>query len=392
MNVASVTMAEKSNTRVMLVEDSAVVRGMIRGWLEGMAGVDVVAAADNGQVALNKVAAAKPDIIILDIEMPVMDGLTALPGLLRSAPGVKVLIASTLSRRNAEVTLKAMHLGAADYLAKPSFAKDGVDARAVFRDELIGKISGLAGLVPIGENAPEKVAHIARSGIKKAPSSVPAPNHQRWGVIPPPDTKFSLRKASKITPRILAIGSSTGGPAALSKMLGELKGRLNHLPVLVTQHMPPTFTTLLGESLCRLTGLLGGEAKEGDEVLPGHLYVAPGGFHMRLKQVGGKSHIALEDGPPINHCKPAVDPMFESIAEIYRSSTLSVVLTGMGTDGALGATKIADAGGSVFAQDEKSSIVWGMPGAAMAAGACVEAIALEQLASRIGNIMLSKRA
>lgn len=385
-------MPEKSNTRVMLVEDSAVVRGMIRGWLEGMAGVDVVAAADNGQVALNKVAAAKPDIIILDIEMPVMDGLTALPGLLRSAPGVKVLIASTLSRRNAEVTLKAMHLGAADYLAKPSFAKDGVDARAVFRDELIGKISGLAGLVSMEVGAPGKSAPGVRTGTRKTTSTDPLPNHQRWGVIPPAETKFSLRKASKITPRILAIGSSTGGPAALSKMLGELKGRLNHLPVLVTQHMPPTFTTLLGESLCRLTGLLGGEAKDGDEVLPGHLYVAPGGFHMRLKQAGGKTYITLEDGPQINHCKPAVDPMFESVAAIYRSSTLSIVLTGMGTDGAQGAIKIADAGGTVFAQDEKSSIVWGMPGAAMAAGACVEAISLEKLANRIGNIMLSKRA
>ena len=392
MSAAESIMSQKPNARVMLVEDSAVVRGMIRGWLEGMDGVDVVAAADNGQVALNKVGAAKPDIIILDIEMPVMDGLTALPGLLRGAPGVKVLVASTLSRRNAEVTLKAMDLGAADYLAKPSFAKDGVDARAVFRDELIGKISGLAGLVPLGVNELKKPVSPTRPARAKSNSKESLPNHQRWGVIPSPQSKFSLRKASKISPRVLAIGSSTGGPAALSKMLGALKGQLGHVPVLITQHMPPTFTTLLGESLCRLTGLLGGEAEQGQEVVPGHLYVAPGGLHMRLKQRGSKVFVELDDGPQINHCKPAVDPMFESVAGIYRSATLSVILTGMGTDGAMGAVKIADNGGTVFAQDEKSSIVWGMPGAAMAAGACVEAIALEQLAGRIGNIMLSKRA
>ncbi len=376
------------NKRVMLVEDSAVVRGMIRGWLEGLEGVDIVAAADNGQVALNKVAAARPDVIILDIEMPVMDGLTALPGLLRAAPGVKVLIASTLSKRNAEVTLKAMQLGAADYLAKPSFAKDGVDARAIFRDELLGKVTGLAGL--------NVITRERRNGAISAPTGekklivANTQNHQRWGVIPAAETKFALRRVSKISPRILAVGSSTGGPAALSKIFEELKGRLNHVPVLVTQHMPPTFTALLGQSLCRLSGLEGGEAKDGEAIVAGRLYVAPGGFHMRVKNSGSGQVIALDDGAPINHCKPAVDPMFESVAQAYRGSVLGLILTGMGTDGAQGATMIADGGGSVFAQDEKSSIVWGMPGAAMAAGACVEALSLEKLTTRVANLLMSK--
>ncbi len=388
MNVMSAKPAQMPNKRVMLVEDSAVVRGMIRGWLETMDGIEVVAAADNGQVALNKVAMARPDVIILDIEMPVMDGLTALPGLLRAAPGVKVLVASTLSRRNAQVTLKAMNLGAADYLAKPSFAKDGVDARAVFREELIGKVSGLVGL-----NLISPLSGNAKGAQQKTPAKPVVPKtspHQRWGTIPAPESDFSLRKVSRITPRVLAIGSSTGGPAALSKVMTELKGRLDHLPVLVTQHMPPTFTALLGESLCRLSGLDGGEATDGEEILPGRIYVAPGGFHMRVQAQGAGFVVALEDGAPINHCKPAVDPMFESVAKAYGGSALALVLTGMGTDGAAGATKIADAGGSVFAQDEKSSIVWGMPGAAMAAGACVEAIALDKIALRVSNILMSK--
>lgn len=377
-----------ANKRVMLVEDSAVVRGMIRGWLEGLEGVDIVAAADNGQVALNKVAAARPDVIILDIEMPVMDGLTALPGLLRAAPGVKVLIASTLSKRNAEVTLKAMQLGAADYLAKPSFAKDGVDARAIFRDELLGKVTGLAGLNVIPQ-AKIQINRGSQAGAKKTPNAH-AQNHQRWGIIPAAETKFSLRRVSKTSPRILAIGSSTGGPAALSKIFEDLKGRLNRVPVMVTQHMPPTFTALLGQSLCRLSGLEGGEAIDGEPIIAGRLYVAPGGFHMRVKNSGGGQVIALDSGAPINHCKPAVDPMFESVALAYRGSVLGVILTGMGTDGAQGATKIADGGGSVFAQDEKSSIVWGMPGAAMAAGACIEALSLEKLTARIANLLMSK--
>ncbi len=380
--------------RVMLVEDSAVVRGMIRGWLDPLDGVEIVAAADNGQVALNMIKTARPDIIILDIEMPVMDGLTALPGLLRGAPGVKVLVASTLSRRNAEVTLKAMALGAVDYLAKPSFARDGNDARAIFREELIGKISGLAGLEPVvtrtsGPNMKINDAPVLAGGQRIGTAKL-ASGSQRWGAIPAATSKFKLRKPSLVAPRILAIGSSTGGPAALSKMLGSLKGQLGRVPVLITQHMPATFTALLGESLCRLTGLEGGEAKQGEKVKAGKIYVAPGGFHMRVKQQGSDVLIDLEDGAAINHCKPAVDPMFESLAKIYRSSILGVVLTGMGGDGALGAVKIADAGGSVFAQDEKSSIVWGMPGAAMEAGACVEALDLEKLGHRIGNLLISR--
>ncbi len=377
MGAISQPASDAGQARVMLVEDSAVVRGMVRNWVDAMEGVEVVASADNGQVALNKVAAAKPDVIILDIEMPIMDGLTALPGLLRAAPGAKVLVASTLSRRNAEVTLKAMALGAADYIAKPSFQRDGNDARADFKAELMRKVTGLAG---IGENAKPAPAVSAAS----APGTAPGPGaQQKWETITAKNTQFTLRRASVVRPRVLVVGSSTGGPAALTKLFTILKGHLDKVPVLITQHMPATFTALLGENLTRLTGLEGGEAKDKEPVLPGRIYVAPGGFHMRVVQDGAQTKIALDEGPPINHCRPAVDPLFESISTIYRGSALALILTGMGTDGALGAVKIADAGGSVMAQDEKSSIVWGMPGAAMSAGACVGAFALEDLGKRV---------
>lgn len=377
MGARSQPVGDTGRARVMLVEDSAVVRGMVRNWVDAMDGAEVVASADNGQVALNKIGAAKPDVIILDIEMPIMDGLTALPGLLRAAPGAKVLVASTLSRRNAEVSLKAMALGAADYIAKPSFQRDGNDARADFKNELIRKITGLAGINRASETAPPGSVAPGSGGTREPGK------HQKWEPIPAATANFALRRASVAPVRALVVGSSTGGPAALTKLFTILKGHLDRVPVLITQHMPATFTALLGENLCRLTGLEGGEAKDCEPVVPGRIYVAPGGFHMRVVQDGAQARIALDKGPTVNHCRPAVDPLFESVSTIYRSGVLALILTGMGTDGAQGAIKVADAGGSVMAQDEKSSIVWGMPGAAMNAGACVGAFGLEELGKRV---------
>ena len=354
-----------TSTRVLIVEDEEALATLLDYNLTKEK-FDVTIAYD-GEEALLKVEEAPPDVIILDIEMPVMDGLTALPGLLSACPGVKVLIASTLSKRNAEISMKAIHMGAADYLAKPSLARDGNEARRLFKEELVRKVVGLGLSGQVAEQADRRIT---------------ATTHG-WTAIPSGSSNFKLRLASRVRPRILVIGSSTGGPAALSKVLGSLKGRLGGVPVVITQHMPPTFTTLLGETLSRISGLEGGETRDGEAVVSGRLYVAPGGFHMRLVQLGSQIKIALDDGPPINHCRPAVDPLFQSVAQIYRGAALGLILTGMGSDGTLGAIKIADAGGSVLAQDEASSIVWGMPGAAMAAGACVAAVELENLGERI---------
>lgn len=360
--------AEAAATRVMLVDDSAVVRGMVRKWLEVLPGVVVSHSAGNGKIAIETVAGVRPDIIILDIEMPVMDGLTALPEILRLAPKAKVLIASTLSKRNAEVTLKAMALGASDYIAKPSFNRDGNEARNNFQAELLRKVEGL-------------------SGRPMAKSSNADASDDNWAAMPAPGAVFKHRKISPVNPRVLAIGSSTGGPAALAQVIADAKADLGRVPVLITQHMPAMFTEILGKKLADVSGLSGGEAQEGEVVVPGRLYVAPGGKHMRVKKTGAVTVICLDDGPPVNHCKPAVDPLFASIADVYGASALVTVLTGMGSDGARGAVKVADAGGTVLVQDEASSVVWGMPGATAACGAAAEIIALNKIGERLGRAL-----
>ncbi len=360
-------------TSVMLVDDSAVVRGMVRKWLETIDNIEVVDSADNGKVAINKVAKEKPDIIILDIEMPVMDGITALPELLRKAPKAIVLIASTLSLKNAEISLRAMSLGASDYIPKPSFARDGNEAREAFKSELIRKIIGL-----MPKTSPVK---------SYSSSNVSTTKNAAWSPMPKANDSFNFRKASLINPRALAIGSSTGGPAALSKVFEQLKGKLSDIPVFVVQHMPPTFTTLLGERLAKTAGIEGGEAKADEPVVAGRLYLAPGGFHMRVAEINGTKIIKLDKGPPINHCRPAVDPMFESIAEQYGNATLAAVLTGMGSDGANGAVAIAHTGGTIFAQDEASSVVWGMPGATALAGVCTKLVDIEKMADELARMI-----
>ncbi len=371
MGVKKLATNSERKARIMLVDDSAVIRGMVRKWLETIDNIEVVDSADNGQVAVDKVGILKPDIIILDIEMPVMDGITALPTLLKKSPNTKILIASTLSLKNAEISLKAMSLGASDYIPKPSFARDGNEAREGFKNELIRKVTGLL------PGANSKKTYFLNNNRQNA----------SWSPMPQPNEKFTFRKASLINPRILAIGSSTGGPAALSELFSQLKGKFNNLPVLIAQHMPPTFTTLLGEKLARIGGLEGGEAKEGEPIIGGRLYVAPGGFHMRVSEKNGQKIIALDEGPPINHCRPAVDPMFESIAENYGNSALAVVLTGMGSDGANGAVAIAHTGGTIIAQDEASSVVWGMPGATAMTGVCTKLVNIKNMGAELAKII-----
>ena len=368
MGLANLQKQSDDKIKVMLVEDSAVVRGMVRKWLQAVPNVEVVDSADNGQIAINKVGDLQPDIIILDIEMPVMDGITALPIILQKCPKVKVLLASTLSKKNAEVTLKAMSLGASEYIAKPSFNRDGNDARLEFQKELIRKVTGLV---------PRPIATNNKQSSQGA----------SWAPMPQANAVFSFRRKSIIMPKILAIGSSTGGPAALTKVFMELKGKLDNIPVLVTQHMPPTFTTLLGEKLSKIAGLKGGEAKDNEPVVAGRLYLAPGDYHMRIVDVDNQKLIKLDQKPPINHCRPAVDPMLESVAEHYGNSALVSVLTGMGSDGANGAVAIAHTGGTVFAQDEASSVVWGMPGATAAAGACVALIGIDEMGERLARMI-----
>lgn len=351
---------------VMIVDDSAVVRGLMSRMLEKDESIEVVDTVSNGEIAVKRAAKLDLDIIILDIEMPVMDGLTALPKILEVNPNVKIIIASTLSLKNAEISLKALEVGAADYIPKPSSSRDmtgGLD----FEHELREKVKAL------GQDRPE------RSRSEKIVKKDAAPSIAKVSAKP-----IVLRREplAHSKPKILAVGSSTGGPQALFELFKGLSGKIN-VPIVVTQHMPPTFTTILAEHITRSAKIPAKEAEEGDVLEPGKIFIAPGDYHMVLKEKGGKVITTLNQDAAVNYCRPAVDPMLESVVKIFGKKTFGVILTGMGYDGRNGSIAVTDAGGVVYAQDEKSSVVWGMPGAVAEAGICSAVLPITELAPKI---------
>jgi two-component system chemotaxis response regulator CheB len=341
---------------VMVVDDSAVVRGLVSREIDAEPDLCVVASASNGEMAVMELRRRAVDVIVLDIEMPVMDGMTALPLLLAEQPGVKVLIASTLTRRNGEISLKALQLGAADYLSKPEAGTTLVTAED-FKRDLVAKVRALGS---------------ACSG--------------RATASPTPASPVTLARpaAVAVRPEVIVIGGSTGAPPVLVRLFEELRGAVRQ-PILLTQHMPPTFTALLAEQLERSGGRPCAEGRDGEPVVPGRAYVAPGGWHMTVAAQAGLRVIRLDQEPPENFCRPAVDPLFRSIAKAYGSRVLAVVLTGMGSDGAKGCEAISQAGGRFVVQDEASSAVWGMPGAAARTGLADRIVPLAQLASFIAQ-------
>jgi two-component system chemotaxis response regulator CheB len=342
--------------RVMVVDDSAVVRGLVSRQLNAEAGLTVVATAPHGELALAELARTEIDVIVLDIEMPVMDGLTALKEIVVRFPRVGVIMASTLTRRGAEITLKALSLGAADCVAKP---ESGLGAAEEFKRELVSKIRAVA---PRHRDAPPPV-------VRPAPV---APSH---AFSRPPRTR----------PKLIAIGASTGGPPALMKVFESLRGAVDQ-PILLTQHMPATFTALLAEQLSRIGDRPCAEARDGDRIQAGHCYVAPGGWHMVVDRDGAIPILRLNQEPPENFCRPAVDPMMRSVARVYGSGVLGVILTGMGSDGARGCEALAQAGGRFIVQDQDSSVVWGMPGAAAATGLADSILPLNEIGPWVRRI------
>ncbi|MBE1236738.1 chemotaxis response regulator protein-glutamate methylesterase [Phaeovibrio sulfidiphilus] len=377
----------------MLVDDSVVIRSIFTRLLSESPDIKIIASAGNGQAALDALDRYEPDVILLDIEMPVMDGLTALPLLLKKRPEAKVIMVSTLSMKNAEISLRAMQSGASDYIPKPT-STAGISADPCFIEDLAGKIRALGDSVRrrrqrLADTRPEPRPFSAQKFLApKTGPETPDPaklinrNRMAPASVSPAfaSAPVTLRKPSLDRPDILAIGSSTGGPQALFRLFEDLKkGGGIRQPVVITQHMPPMFTTLLSEQIARITGLPTREGAEGDTLEPGHIYVAPGGFHMLLENRGRQVQIRISDAPPENFCRPAVDPMFRSVAKIYGSRALAVVLTGMGSDGAKGSVTIADAGGTVIAQDEGTSVVWGMPGATAHSGACSAVLPLDDI-------------
>lgn len=373
--------------RVMVVDDSAVIRGLITRMLEADPDIKVVASVGNGQLAVNQLERhpKEIDVVILDIEMPVMDGLTALPLMLKVDPNVKVIMASTLTKRNAEISLKALSAGAVDYVPKPSTARE-LSGESDFRRELLDKVKGL-GIVHRSEvgKAPPKLVHPPASApAPSAPSAAPGEKPERW--VMKHQDEVELRKPGQSRPDILAIGSSTGGPQALFEFLKGLPKTIG-MPVVITQHMPATFTSILAEHITRMSGWPCAEAKEGEVLEAGRIYLAPGDYHMNIVQKGPQRVITLNQDPPENFCRPAVDPMLRSLIKVYGPRIFTVILTGMGNDGARGSKQVVEAGGTVIAQDEKTSVVWGMPGAVASAGLCSAVLPITELAAYVVNFL-----
>lgn len=345
--------------KVMIADNSCVVRGLVTRAIESNPLIKVVTSVSDGQMAVNSLARHPVDVIILDVEMPVMDGLTPHPKLLAVNPTVRIIIASTLSIKNAEVSLRAIELGAADYIAKPTARE--ISGAMSFKDDLIAKITvhGTASRAGNARRRGDTIITPASGTKTAAPTAMSRP---------PVTDKITLRPMPQTKPELIAIGSSTGGPQALFNVIKTL-GTLPQ-PVIITQHMPPNFTTILAEHISRQCNVTCVEARDGMELEGGVYYIAPGDYHMLPVKRIGRTVLTLNQDPHENFCRPAVDPMLRAASAIYGNKLLTVILTGMGQDGWKGSEAAVAAGGAVIAQDEASSVVWGMPAAVARAGLC----------------------
>ncbi|MGY1615962.1 chemotaxis response regulator protein-glutamate methylesterase [Geodermatophilus sp. SYSU D00691] len=350
--------------RVMVVDDSVVVRKIVTDVLSEDPAIEVVGTAVNGRVALAKLEQLKPDLVTMDIEMPEMNGIEAVRAIRGRVGGaghsrVPIIMFSTLTERGASATLDALSAGANDYVTKPANVGSVAQSMESVREQLIPKIKALLGR-PVGPG-PRAAAPVAVAPPRPAPRSGPP------------------RK-----PAVLVIGSSTGGPEALARVLPALPASLP-VPVLLVQHMPPVFTRQFAQRLDRLCALRVVEAVDGTPLQPGTVHLAPGDRHLVVRTSARGPHTALTQDPPENFCRPAVDPLFRSAVAAYDGAVLGVVLTGMGSDGRAGAGAIRSAGGTVLAQDQATSVVWGMPGAVTQAGYADEVLPLDRVAEAIGR-------
>jgi two-component system, chemotaxis family, protein-glutamate methylesterase/glutaminase len=359
--------AQTDPVRVLLVDDSAVIRGLVSRWLKDDPTIDLVSFAVNGRHGVEEAAKHKPDVIILDIEMPEMDGITALPQVLKAAPGARVIMASTLTQRGAEVTIKALSLGASDYLPKPDANK--IAGADIYKRDLIAKVKAL------GARRRPVPAAVVRSPGGSAPS------------IRPANMPLAIRAVSlQARPEAVFIGSSTGGPEALHKVVRALAGNIR-VPVFITQHMPKMFTKILADHMSAQTGAKVVEAENGMLAEPGCFYIAPGDYHMTVERTSGVTRIRTNQEPPENFCRPAVDPMFRSAAKTFGNKALAVVLTGMGQDGCAGVRELGPTGALTLIQDEETSVVWGMPGAIAKAGLANIVKPIDKVAPAILDIL-----
>lgn len=375
--------------RVLVVDDSVVVRRLVTDALVSDPAIEVVGVAANGQIAQNKVEQLRPDAITMDVEMPVCDGIEAVRALRGSGVRTPIIMFSTLTERGAAATLDALAAGADDYVTKPSNVGSVQESLKQVADELLPRIKALVGRD--GTSTLSALGTVPTAGR----AGTPGPRGHRPGrpSVPAPRTRgpVSLRPAPPARRvRAVVLGSSTGGPEALSRLLGGLSEPLP-VPLVVVQHMPPVFTRQLAARLDR-TGVSTVVESVGDEELrPGVVYVAPGDRHLRLVRSAGGARTRLDDGPPVNFCRPAVDVLFRSAVEALGGDLLAVVLTGMGSDGRTGCEHVVGAGGTVLVQDEPTSVVWGMPGAVATAGLAHQVLPLDHVAPAVARVLATDR-
>ncbi len=356
-------MQTRAPIKVMIVDDSVVIRRILKNGLDASESVQVVSTAENGKIALENIKLFHPDVVLLDIEMPEMSGIETLTHIKANYPAIVVIMCSSLTEHGAKTTLDCLALGASDYIAKLSSAElsfsGKLDASKLFIDELLLKITSCSHYSDI--EAPVKIKTTQRT--HNNPDSID----------------------------VIAIGASTGGPEALMKLLKTFPPNFS-TPILIVQHMPPMFTRLLAERLDTISNLRVCEAQHGQRVMDSTVYIAPGDRHMIIEKLGADCFVRLLDEPPINHIKPCVDRLFGSVATVYKQYCLAVVMTGMGMDGLAGCQQIKDAGGLIYIQDKASSVVWGMPGAIANKGLEDKQVGLSDMTAAIVSVVKEKSA
>ncbi|MBV8380634.1 MAG: chemotaxis response regulator protein-glutamate methylesterase [Paucibacter sp.] len=348
-----------AKTRVVVVDDSALVRSILTEIINRQTDMECVGAAADPLVAREMIRSLNPDVITLDVEMPKMDGLDFLSRLMRLRP-MPVVMVSTLTERGAEVTLKALELGAIDFVAKP-------------------KIGVADGIRLLAQDITDKVRVAAKAHIRRAAPTPAAAPGAPAAAPAPATTLASIGRMS--TEKIIFIGASTGGTEATKEVLVKLPADCP--AVVITQHMPPGFTTSYAKRLDGLCKIRVKEASDGERILPGHGYIAPGGLHLSVERSGANYIARVQDGEPINRHKPSVEALFLSAARVVGPNALGVMLTGMGADGAKAMKVMKDAGAYNICQDEASCVVFGMPREAIAAGAADEVLPLQQIAGKL---------
>lgn len=357
--------------RVLIVDDAVMVRSRLSKILSTDSQIEVAGVAATGQIALAKLPHLKPDVVVLDVEMPDLDGLQTLSRIRQMDAQLPVIMFSAMTTTGATATLDALTLGASDYVTKPTQLGNVAEITEYLQDTLIPKIKALS-----QKNTEERLAQSSLAPIASAQQIAVAQTAEAQVQFPPP------MQRSRSTAEIVAIGVSTGGPNALATLLAGIPPDFP-VPVVIVQHMPPMFTRLLAERLTAKCSLPVREAIMGSPLLPGTIWIAPGDYHLRVKRLDAGVQLLLDQSPARNSCRPSVDVLFESVAQAYGDRALAVILTGMGQDGLQGCRQIRDHSGQILAQDQASSVVWGMPGYVVNAGLADAVLPIDQILPEI---------